>query len=283
MTAVTVEQVQYVEATGLRKTPAPHPPKGARVLDGDVTLLDGSGKVVAVQSVCAPDITGPLAKLLRSIEYDVARSGRAQNEARLSGLVSAMRTFGFTPPVPLRKRYGCARCRLNAQRPDVARELDNACWRATMAFGAMAPDAYAATEAAVVRRGVPPAWRLPGGLWTSGIINANAALPYHRDAGNVGGAWSAMLGLKRSCEGGFLHLADYGVWLTIPDGSITLFDGGRTTHGVTPFRLTHPSGHRFTVVWYARAGMAVCAPNPADEPARAAAQATRYAERKAKA
>lgn len=281
MLTVTVARVDHHD---LRRTPAPAPPPGATVYDGDVRLIDDTGATVAIQIVAGADLTRPIARALRRATWtdNMSRSVNRAGGPRLSGISGANMTFGCLPPVPLRKRYGCSRCAVYRTHPELAALLDAATDRVWETFRRYAPAEAVNTRLAVESSRIPRPWQMGSSPWTSGVVNANAGLPYHRDAGNVHGAWSGMLGLRRHCEGGYLHIADLDAWLAIPDGSIALFDGAGTTHGVTPFRFTHPAGYRFTAVWYARAGMSVCAPDPGDEPARAASVATVYAERKAR-
>jgi hypothetical protein len=125
-----------------------------------------------------------------------------------------------------------------------------------------------------VRSTIASCWQLPG-YWTSGIVNLNNALPYHRDGGNLAGALSAMICLRRNVTGGYLHLADYDVWLGVPDHSLVVFYGSRVLHGVSPLSV-RPGGRRYTAVFYARAGLRVGADTPAAEVRRAQLVATAH-------
>jgi hypothetical protein len=255
------------------RTPAAPPGPGAVVLDGDVLLRDAdSGAAVALQAVAARGPATIIASLLRHLAWAecAPRYGAvATGESRLSGISVSNSVFGALPPVPLRRRYGCCRAALDTDRPDLVSHLSHVAVLAAALAADVLPDEFAVWEASVAAK-VAPAWRIADTLWTSGVINNNSAHPYHRDASNVRGSWSAMLSMKAWMEGGWLHLPDYGCYLAVPDGALTLFDGGTLLHGVTPFRLTKPSGYRFTVVYYARSGLSACAQDPAEEPARAA-------------
>ena len=48
---------------------------------------------------------------------------------------------------------------------------------------------------------VRPEWRIPGTIFTSGIINKNNPLRYHRDAGNFPRLWSCMYAIAADCGG----------------------------------------------------------------------------------
>lgn len=256
-------------------------------LDGDRPVISGAGVVVdeetgapvLIQHVFPPQQLREIRQAMISrVRWDGTTPG--SNEFRLSGIKNAHRTFGFTAPVPLRQRYGCARCRLDSEVPDLCGRLVDVARMAELLYEEHAPEQYARHRALVDE--IDPAWRIGGGIWTSGIINHTSALPYHRDAGNLVGSWSAMLVLRRHVEGGRLHVAEYGVDLSCEDGMLCIFDGQALLHGVTPLTIRpgHAAAHRFTTVFYAKAGMRTCAA-PEEEPLRAQRARTLSEERQA--
>lgn len=257
------------------------PGRDAMVLDGDVALVDAeSGEVVAFSMVALPVAADTLARMFRRVAWHapVNKRNKAANEARLSGIVVSHRTFGFSYPQPLRRRYGCGGSTFDAEYPEASDVLLDAAIQMDELFAEVAPREHRRSTD-LVEDLIAPCWRLGDTPWTSGIINNNASLPYHQDSGNIKGSWSAMLGARKSCDGGWLHLVDYDVWLTIPNGSVTIFDGQSIMHGVSPFRLTHPSGHRFTCVWYAKRLIGKCADSPEAEVLRAQQAATEAQDR----
>jgi hypothetical protein len=64
-----------------------------------------------------------------------------------------------------------------------------------------------------------------------------------------------MLAVRHGIGGGLLYLADYDVYLAVPHGSISIFDGQSVLHGVTPFTITSHDAWRYTLVAYAKTGM----------------------------
>jgi len=252
------------------------PPPDAEIIEGNVALIDAdTGEVSAVQVIAVPDLANRLAVDLGHIKWDapVNARGKSANETRLSGMVVTHRTFGYTPPVPLRRRYACAAARFNFDYPSASAAISEYVVAAEHVFRTQAGDKYEATATEVLAQ-IPAAWRIAGSPWTSGIINNTAALPYHRDSNNIKGSWSAMLAIRNNVEGGLLHLADYDVWLRVPNGSISIFDGQSVLHGVSPFKLSGPNAYRYTIVSYARRGLRVCCPDPRGESRRAAIAAT---------
>jgi hypothetical protein len=98
---------------------------------------------------------------------------------------------------------------------------------------------------------------MAGTTWTSGVVNQNSQLPYHRDGFNFP-TWSAMPVIRRGVDGGHLHLPEYDLTVACRDGWAVFFCGQQLLHGVTPMRLTKPDGYRFSVVYYALRGMKDC-------------------------
>jgi len=253
---------------------APAPNHDSVILDRDVAIVDElTGEVAVVYAVCAESIATDLAASLRNVKFDDDVFGNANSTTRLSGVAVTHRTFGYQPPSPLRRRMGCCRSQFNVEYPRAMDVLAEFCRVAEHVFRIQAKDVHDRTGRAV-REKIAGPWLIAGTPWTSGIINQTAALPYHKDNGNIIGSWSAMLGCRDGVAGGLLHLADYDVYLPVAHGSITIFDGQSVVHGVTPMRMTKSNGWRYTCVTYAKTMMSHCAADPADELRRAQIRAT---------
>ena len=251
------------------------PPPGAEIIEGNAALIDeDTGEVSALQVIAVPDLANRLSVGFGRMKWNSDNLHRtAGGESRLSGMVVTHRTFGYTPPVPLRRRWACASSRFDIEEPEMSSKISEYIVAAEHVFRTQAGDKYEQTAAAVLEQ-IPAAWRIAGSPWTSGIINNTAALPDHRDSNNIKGSWSAMLSIRNNIDGGLLHLADYDVWLRVPNGSISIFDGQSVLHGVSPFKLSGPNAYRYTIVSYARRGLRVCCPDPKGESRRAAIAAT---------
>lgn len=244
------------------------------VIDRPVTIIDSdSGEVVAVHWLGAQSIATEMIRALRDVHWDDPPLERANNAGRLSGMHVAHRVFGYTPPQPMRKRYGCSRSRFDTDYPEAMELVGKFTLLAEWVFRTFAPDVHRRTGE-MVRKVIHDDWRIERTLWSSGIINNTAALPMHMDSGNVQGSWSAMLGARHQMDGGLLYLADYDCYLTIPHGSISIFDGQSVVHGVTPLQPVGPDATRYTLVTYAKQAMRGCSSNRADEGRRAALAAT---------
>lgn len=263
------------------KAHPPEPTESSRVIDGNAAIVDAeSGKVVALHIVCANDLATDLAASLAGIDWTDQVFSNVATTTRLSGMASTHRTFGYQPPVPIRRRYGCSRSVFNTQYPEAMDQIGQFCRVAEHVFRTHASEVHDIT-ARKVRDAIAPAWLIAGTPWSSGIINKTVSLPYHKDQANISTSWSAMLVCRKHVEGGYLHLADYDTYLAVPHGSISIFDGQSVTHGVTPLRIVHPGGFRYSVVLYAKSGMRKCCPDPAGEARRAALDATAAEDRRA--
>lgn len=203
-------------------------------------------------------------------------TGTNSNEVRLSGIKNAHRNFGSTGAVPLRRRWGASSTSFNRLWPQAAFALEKLAEQCAAEFESLLPD-----EAAEHRRLVAhgdAGWFLGSSPWTSGVINRTSAMPYHRDGGNVPGSWSAMVTLRRGGhdEGGMLHVRDLGVFLRCGNAALSIFDGQRATHGVTPF--PPDKGERFSIVFYSKADVCRAEP-PGREIDAAKRRSTEAAER----
>jgi hypothetical protein len=177
---------------------------------------------------------------------------------RQSGLMTNSATFGYEPRNPVRHDY-CTAAHLARKRLHAYHLLTATAGLVARAYAWYDPDRYAHASDAVAR--VLPEWRLAETAFTSGVVNRDSALAYHTDTGNFKGVWSAMLGFRHNLQGGYLALPEYGVALEIANNSLTMFDGQRLIHGVTPFRRLGGDAYRMTVVYYGREGMWRCLTN----------------------
>lgn len=197
----------------------------------------------------APTVCLSLANELRKIEY--------QTSTRTSGLKTSSRVFGYQPRVPLRRDF-CTATSLASTNPAIN---DRLCQ-----MGAAITETYREHFGEVMdrhldlSRKVLDEWRMKDSVFTSGIINKNNPLKYHFDAGNFVNVCSCMLGFKSAVQGGYLAFPEFNFALEIADGTLSMFDGQKILHGVTPIKTTSERAYRFTVVYYSLKGMWNCEP-----------------------
>ena len=176
---------------------------------------------------------------------------------RANNFRSRSRTFGYAPRRPVIWREACTITSLGRDQPEIERVLES--------YADQFSDGLAAIDPELVERGqretkeVRPDWKLgEARLWTSGVINDTAQLPYHRDGFNFP-VWSAMPLVRRGTRGGHLHLPEYDLVVPCFDGTVTFFEGFRLVHGVTPIqRVKGKQGYRISAVYYALRGMKNC-------------------------
>jgi hypothetical protein len=241
-----------------------------------IRLVDSeTGKTVAIQYLLGENLIHEQRWLSRWFRFKASWHGMnsKNGSVRLSGIMVAHRTFGFAAPAPLRRRFSAGPTAFLKEHRDVSAILDQFAQFNWNLLTELEPEIAAEHERLFAEK-ILPDWRMAGTPWTSGIINNTAALPYHKDGGNVRGSWSAMLALRKDVDGGHLHLPEYGVTLGIPNGSVTIFDGQGVWHGVTPLIYKKKDAYRYTVVWYAKNGFASCGP-ASEELANGQKRATR--------
>lgn len=226
-------------------TTAPAPKDYDQVLTSPCALeIDGTVELLALP---AGEGNAKLLQALRKIKY--------AKTSRTNGLVTHSRTFGFSPRVAIRSDFCCA-AKLTYEEPAINSVLEDWAGYADETLGEFLPGQHRAQSALVA--GVLPEWRIRDTVFTSGIVNKDNALGYHRDSGNFKGAWSAMYAFQRDMRGGLLVLPELRVALDFKRPTVLLFDGARLLHGVSPLKQRTKAGYRYSIVYYALAGMANC-------------------------
>jgi len=175
---------------------------------------------------------------------------------RSGGLPTRSRQFGAHPRYPIRRQEYCGRAVMEREYPAEYARL--------VALGGALGDRYAAAvpmiageQTAWVETEVLPEYRMVG-PFTSGILNFENPLPYHRDSGNVRGSWNAMVVVREHVTGGELVLPAWRLAFACADRSVLLLDTGRTLHGVAPMVRRRVGGYRTSIVYYCLRQLANC-------------------------
>lgn len=199
-----------------------------------------------------------LTRFLRyGVKFQTIAKQNKRGFVRMSGIRAANEYFGTTPPEPPKKRYACRDGRLYVKHPEYRKMIDEISVAAWAYFQKQFPT-QAAEHEQIVREAIHPDWLIADTPFTSGIVNDRSALPFHKDAGNLLGTWSMMLSLRANTEGGGLQIPELGINLGIPNHSLTIFEGQRFWHGVTPLVYRKPDAYRFTLVWYVKQAIRQC-------------------------
>lgn len=177
---------------------------------------------------------------------------------RTTGLLSTSRIFGFMPRRTLMGDY-CRDSSISREHTQAAAILKDFSRHIEQYYREFFPEELQAHYETVQER-ILPEWRIEGSPFTSGIVNKDNRLKYHRDAGNFRGCLSNMVAMRRGVDGGHLCIPEYDVKLEICDNSLLIFDGQQIMHGVTALHKRYPAAYRYTVVWYALEQLWKCEP-----------------------
>ena len=208
-----------------------------------------SGELLGVY-INLPKTPSQLLKALMSMKYSKNR--------RTGGLTTTSAIFGYRPREVIRNDFcsSTVTAKTYPQQHAVvckyAEELDKL-------YAKHCPDVYEEHKA-IAEEKILPEWRITHTPFSSGIINKDNQLNYHLDSGNFTGMYSNMVAFKNNVKGGHLSLPEYDIGLEIGNNSVTLFDGQKIVHGVTPIKKLSKTAYRYSVVYYTLKNMWKCEP-----------------------
>lgn len=174
---------------------------------------------------------------------------------RSAGLVTNSRVFGYRPRITMRSDF-CSSASLTRENPHVSDLLAKLAMRMQELYKQYIPITF--EEHTKRSTEIRPEWLIKDTLFSSGIVNKNNQLRYHRDAGNFENVFSCMLVLKGGVEGGFLSIPEYGVGVELKNNTVLMFNGQKLMHGVTPIKRQNTLSYRFSVVFYTLKSMWNC-------------------------
>jgi hypothetical protein len=206
---------------------------GVRMIDEEAIVTVGD-EVIAVYKKAGFDLTA-----IRNACFNLEFS----TYVRTSGLLTQTENINASPRNSLRTNK-CRKTKLHDSNPEIHQVF-----------------LYYASE-----KRVHESYRIAGTPFTSGVINKDTALGYHRDIANTKDGISCMLILKEGLAGGELILPEVKIGFACQDGYILLFDGQKYIHGVTAFASAQGSrGYRYTTVYYNNKAMSLCLPPEQEE------------------
>jgi hypothetical protein len=233
-------------------------PMFAEAEQKDCVVIDKTNQqIVAIQIQLPDDTFDVTQQITRIMRHDLKWAIDKGRPARMSGIASANKVFGTLEPNRLRQRFGCKSAALDRDAPELRALLGQLLTSSYKQLETIEPH-RTKDHQELIESKIHPDWLIAEMPFTSGIINYSAALPYHRDSGNVLGSWSVMVALRKHMSGGQLHLPEYGVVLGVPDRSIIFFNGQAIWHGVTPMVAAKKDAYRFTIVYYAKRKICDC-------------------------
>lgn len=208
------------------------------------------------------------ADLRRAVQH-IEMTAVARMSARFAGLA---RTFGWAPKRVMNGRESCRASSCAHDHPSEHQVLTKLGGDLADQFHRLMPEQYD-TDRAVLDVKLRKDWLMEDrALWTSGVINHSATLPYHLDGANFH-TWSAMPTLRFKMGGGQLHVPEYDMLFPCRDGEVTWFCGRDLVHGVTPMGMKTKDAYRFSIVYYATSSMQNCREH-AEESVQTAARRT---------
>jgi hypothetical protein len=176
---------------------------------------------------------------------------------RGSGVQTTTIAIGNQPRAPARSKEACMCSKIGYYSPAAHKEILALTEQAEKFYAQHCPDWYASHKQHS-EKDILPEWRINNGVYTSGVMNKNCSMAYHRDRNNITDGWSAMYVLKKNMSGANLNVIDLNAKLYLPDRSLLLFNGQKYMHGVTPMRKNKPDGYRYSIVFYTLAAMKQC-------------------------
>lgn len=176
---------------------------------------------------------------------------------RAAGIRNQSRVFGFISRSPVLRRAACSHCNGAIEHPEAHAGIVGAAKHLAEMLNRHLPEI--ASEQLDQLSSVLPEWKMPGGMWTSGVVNKTSNLAYHYDRNNFD-AWSAMPVVRRHTRGGHLHIPRMDAVLKLNDGDVLFFNGQEWVHGVTPITLLRDDAYRYSCVFYPVKKMKQCLP-----------------------
>lgn len=248
----------------------------ANGLNDDVILRDrDTGDILACQ-ITAPELSALGRDIARHLRFAklpwTDPKGTLKKNERLSGIGANTVLLGYTAPNKMYKRYAGKLAPIHIETKvtgDLFMRLAPMMWQRFQ--DALPPEAQRHDK--LTRETLHADWLMAGTPFSSGVVNDNAVLPYHKDAGNVKDAWSMMLVLRNKVDGGYLDIPEYGTTLGVPDLSLLFFCGQSLMHGVTPMVKRSSDAYRFSIVYYTKTALRDCG-SAEDEIRRAQIAAT---------
>jgi len=243
---IPLDYKKYVKRSALEKD--------YRMMISESTVIrdDDTGEVKVIY-YCIPLDTTEVLEAVKKIKY--------QTTERSGGLKTTSRIFGYMPRIPMRTD-ACRKASLAEDFPKENRIISDYAKNVSEVYQYENPKMFDKHDK--LAKKVLPDYKIEGSPFTSGIVNKNNPLKYHFDSGNFNDVFSCMIGFKQDVGGGHLALPEYGAALEIAPNSITIFDGQKIMHGVTPIRYYNEDAFRYTIVYYSLKGMWKCEPLEAE-------------------
>jgi len=175
---------------------------------------------------------------------------------RTAGMVSHSTTFGFMPRRALLQDF-CHSCSMAKKEPEQHFVFEHYAMYAQGHYAYLFPEQYCA-QSDWVNANISNDWTIGDSIWTSGIVNKENYLAYHKDNGNEKNSFSVMFVFSKGIQGGNLVIPGLRIAFAPKDCVMLIFQGVKHLHGVTPIITMENDAYRRSVVYYTMGSMKNC-------------------------
>lgn len=235
----------------------------SQVVDGYALIVDEAGNPLVIYAPQEASAVQDLLHAFRQTKYKIG--------FRTMGLGARSITLGAQPRNHIRNDY-CRSCAFASEYTSLHNVYERYAQLASEAFRDSLPSRFAKQQQ--VSLSVRADWRMGSSIYTSGIVNKDSDLAYHRDSGNFSDFWSSMYASAEGCSGGLLCVPELDLAFSFAQPALMIFDGAKYIRGVTPIKRRSPFSHRYSVVFYGLQQLVHCQ-SPEEELARVRVVKTR--------
>ncbi len=229
--------------------------KGLIVESTLVSVYDGNKLLDKILYLSLPDSIKTKAILKACEQFHFAHTVRTNELKNLAKII------GYRQRTEIRNYY-CSIALSALENPSAHEAMMKLGKYIANVFKQYLPDEYDHQMQSLKQKGreVLDDYIIEGTPFTSGIVNKNTALTYHRDKGNTPNSKACMLALKGEVSGGHLVFPELEIAFECANNSLIFMDGARWVHGVSNFQFASKFGYRYTIVFYTLMGMWECLP-----------------------
>ena len=182
---------------------------------------------------------------------------------RGTGVTYACHTFGTTPKSHYRRKLSTGRSNFSIEHPQCDSLLEEIIARGWDNVRQHCPEMHLVMDSHLKAL---PEWRIRDTPFTTGVINETAAIPYHRDRGNIHNSGSVMWVTRKYVGGGHLHVPELGAIVDCSHGALVVFYGETFWHGVTRMKnMSRARAARYSIVAYTNSIVSKALDNESEE------------------
>ena len=199
--------------------------RGGLWITGDMVIELSSGFPILVRAD-APEYALPYLEdvLIRVSEHTWGMSSIYRAN---TGLAYKGASFGAVGKDHLRRRLSVRMTQFTMDNPEFYNTLRILIEMGWSQLGELSPYFHEAVDTAPKSL---PVWRIGDTPYTSGVVNVDSILPYHKDHGNVKSTGSLMWVARKKVKGGHLHIPELNAIVDCRHGTLFVFYGEEFWH-----------------------------------------------------